>query len=245
MPQYPDYPENPPQRPPASSAPEDKPESLPIDEPDGEVSLVDEGEELPENWEDEVSNEEVPDDGPVEPVPEEPEEFPVEEEPEEEPEVELSAAEEPGPEEESAAAEPAPEPEIAEPEPEESRSPEEKTAKDKIVGLMDYLKGLADALPENKRENFMKSDARLSMEYVINTLKGKKGLLREIKEKVPEARSYRPSTEEVPDNQKVAGTLSYLGNLTNDFPDKDLFSVLKQRVQRIMSRIKAVTEKRK
>jgi hypothetical protein len=110
---------------------------------------------------------------------------------------------------------------------------------------MNYLKNLAGALPETKRENFLKSDARLSMEYVINTLKGKKGLLKEIKEKVPEARSYRPSAPEAPDNQKVAGTLSYLGNLTSALPDKDLFSVLKQRVQRIMSRIKAVTEKRK
>jgi hypothetical protein len=81
------------------------------------------------------------------------------------------------------------------------------------------------------------------MEYVINTLKGKRGLLEEIKEKVPEARSYRPSVPEVPDSQKVAGTLSYLGNLTSVLPDKDLFLVLKQRVQRIMSRIKAVGER--
>jgi hypothetical protein len=269
MPHYPDYPENPPQRPPAST-PEDNAESLPIDEPDDEVSLLDEGEELPEDWEEDVPDEELPGGEPVEPVPEESEEFPVEEppeEPEELPEEELLPADE-QPEEESSLVEaeepsagspleelsPAEEqpdtsPESSEQEnaakPDESENPEERTAKDKIVGLMNYLKNLAGALPESKRENFMKSDARLSMEYVINTLKGKKGLLKEIKEKVPEARSYRPSTPETPDNQQVAGTLSYLGNLTSALPDKDLFSALKQKVQRIMSRIKAITEKRK
>jgi hypothetical protein len=259
MPPYPNYPKNPPQRPPVST-PEDEDESLPIDEPDDDVSLIDEGEELPEDWGDDLADEGLPGDEPVEPVPEESEEFPIgepeeempaEELPEEEPipaEEEEPAAEEPVTEE-FAAEEPAEEEESATPpessESEESKKPEEKIVKDKIVGLMDYLKSLANTLPENKRENFLKSDARLSMEYVIHTLKGKKGLLEEIKEKVPEARSYRPSTPETPDSQKVAGTLSYLENLTSALPDQDLFSTLKQRVQRIMSRIKAVTEKGK
>jgi hypothetical protein len=256
MPPYPNYPENPSQEAPASF-PEDKPESLPIDESGEEAALVDGGEELPEDWEDDVSDEELPGDEPVEPVPEEPEEFPAAEET---PAEELSEEDEPVEEEAAAAEEPTTEEPLFEEEPEElpaadepaaeakpekSGRPEEKPIKDKIVGLMDYLKGLTSALPENKRENFMKSDARLSMEYVINALKGKKGLLKEIKEKVPETRAYRPSTPEVPDNQQVAGTLSYLGNLTSALPDKDLFSALKQKVQRIMSRIKAVTEKRK
>jgi hypothetical protein len=110
---------------------------------------------------------------------------------------------------------------------------------------MNYLKDLAGSLPEKKRESFMTSDARLSMEYVINTLEGKKGLLKEIKEKVPVADSFKPPPSSDSDNKKVAGTLSYLGNLSNSLPDKELFSALKQKVQRIMSRITAVTEKRK
>jgi hypothetical protein len=53
---------------------------------------------------------------------------------------------------------------------------ESKTAKVKpadTLALMNYLKGLADALPDKDKEHFMKSEARLSLENVIDTLKGK------------------------------------------------------------------------
>jgi hypothetical protein len=44
--------------------------------------------------------------------------------------------------------------------------------------------------------------------------------------------------------EKIAGTLSYLGNLSGSIEDKNLFSALRQKVQNIMSKIKAVTDKR-
>ena len=91
----------------------------------------------------------------------------------------------------------------------------------------------------------MQSDARLSMEYVINTLEGKKGLLKEMKAKVspkkplPAQQTVSPIAKE-----KIAGTLSYLGDLSGSIDDKNLFAALRQKVQSIMSRIKAVTDKR-
>jgi tetratricopeptide (TPR) repeat protein len=128
----------------------------------------------------------------------------------------------------------------------DSEAAEEELTREKIAGLMNYLKGLAGSLSDPKKEHFLKSDARLSMEYVINTLEGKKGLLREIREKLPEAefpepRLSAPEKSGV-DNQKLAGTLSYLDNLSSAMPDKDLLAALRQKVQNIMTRITGVNE---
>jgi hypothetical protein len=147
-------------------------------------------------------------------------------------------------------------PEFEEPKteaPENSPEKENKLTKSSIIDLMKYLKGLAGDLPDTKRENFMKSDARLSMEYVINTLDGKEGLFKGVRQKKPERRgSDRRSLpaggdrrNPYPDREKVAGTLSYLGELSSGLSDKNLFAALKQKVQRIMARIKNVTDKRK
>lgn len=229
---------------------DDEPDSLPFDDEDaaedGEVSLIDEGEDKPlDESEDAAEEVSLIDEG--EEMPEDWGDTP-----------EDMMPEAPFPEDELLPAEPETPPAPQEPVPPKAQKPaaEDALSKDKIVGLMNYLKDLAGGLPDLKRENFMKSDARLSMEYVINTLEGKKGLLKEIKEKIPEAKAptLRPNATKPGgraggtsgvNNQKVAGTLSYLENLSSDIPDKNLFAALKQKVHSIMSRIKAVTDKRK
>jgi hypothetical protein len=73
-----------------------------------------------------------------------------------------------------------------EPEPAESDSQEkQKKAKpgDDLLGLMKFLKSMTGALPDRDRESFMQSDARLSMEYIIDTLEGRKGLIRDIEQR--------------------------------------------------------------
>jgi len=124
---------------------------------------------------------------------------------------------------------------------------EEPFNRDSILGLMNYLKGLSGSLPEGKKDSFMKSDARLSLEYMINTLEGKKGLLKEIKTKVPsnEPPAVQSGTAEVPiATDKITGTLSYLGNLSGSIHDKNLFTALRKKVQSITSKINAVTDKK-
>jgi hypothetical protein len=77
--------------------------------------------------------------------------------------------------------------------PVESAAPKTEPQKEKTTGvaktdmlaLMNYLKGLAGSLPNKERDNFMQSDARISMEYVIDTLEGRKGLFREIEARRP------------------------------------------------------------
>jgi hypothetical protein len=111
-----------------------------------------------------------------------------------------------------------------------------KPIKEDILGLMKYLKTIAAALPDDKREAFMKSSARISLEYIINNLEGKKGLLREITEKNPSSKTAQAGGI---DGSQLAGTLSYLGSLSGSLPDRELVSVLNLKVQDIMSQIQA------
>ncbi|MFQ3547102.1 MAG: hypothetical protein SNJ56_02095 [Termitinemataceae bacterium] len=53
----------------------------------------------------------------------------------------------------------------------------------KVLNLFQYLKTLTEELPEEPKKNFKASEARLKMEYVIDKLEGRKGLLRELEEK--------------------------------------------------------------
>lgn len=111
-----------------------------------------------------------------------------------------------------------------------------KPTKEDILELMKYLKTIAAALPDDKREAFMKSGARISLEYIINNLEGKKGLLRELTEKKP---SFKTAQSGGIDGARLAGTLSYLGSLSGSLADRELVSVLNLKVQDIMLQIQA------
>jgi hypothetical protein len=135
------------------TGPADRPEDVPFDDEDTEVVLI-EGEE--------------PDLTEEESAPEEPE-APVEEEAplsEEEPEP-LMEEEAPVPEEDASPSTPHAPPPL----PEEKTSPPSSP----VLGLMNYLKTLAEALPDGLRREYMQSQARLSMERIIDTLEGRRG----------------------------------------------------------------------
>ena len=126
----------------------------------------------------------------------------------------------------------------------------DKLSKEAILDLMNYIKNLSASLPEEKKESFLQSNARVSMEYVINSLEGRKGLLKKIKarakEDSPVSLLSLPSSNALPAGlakDKITGTLSYLGNLSGSIKDKDLFIALRKKVQKIMTKIKSVTDK--
>jgi hypothetical protein len=236
QPPQPQYQPPPPREQPQYS-PGDEPEALPIDESDEELlALEDGGEENPQNWaepepgETEAAPEEAAEEfeeitAPEEPEPEEtlPEESLFTEEPlfNEEPEglEESLFNEEDMSEDQDESSAPA-----------KDKPDDDKLSPDSILGLMNYLKDLSSSLPENKRESFMQSDARRSMDHVIDALEGKKGQSREKAPKRSTATAGRSDPGAVPQRR---------------ITDKNLFNMLKQKVQSIMSRIKAVTDKRK
>jgi tetratricopeptide (TPR) repeat protein len=117
--------------------------------------------------------------------------------------------------------------------PEGSLPPE----KPKMLGLIQYLRSLAESLPKEKRDTFMKSDARLGMEYIIDTLEGRKGLFRGIQERVPVALSppkQQRETADVPKPKDVTNTLAYLGKLASALSDQHLSAAITRKVDTVI-----------
>jgi hypothetical protein len=179
-----------------------------------------------------------------------PEEPMLEEEPEPEPEMleEYEPATEPAVE-----LEPENEPEAipqSKPEPlAGEQKPSKNIPRKKALDLMRYLKDLADSLPQDRQDAFRKSDAHMQMEYVIDRLEGKKGLLKEAQRKNPPvpvleksvetatetSREKATSTKE--DLKKLASTLAYLGKLAGNLPDKDITEALERKVGRVIGEL--------
>jgi hypothetical protein len=251
---------------------------LPIDneEPEDEISLTDEEENL---FEEEEAEDLSDTDSETEPS----EEMFVE--PDAEPEVEVDPEGEvvpestDEPEELESAEEDSPEPESAEAgsaavqsEPSDTGSPElvlqdekkdDGIKKEETLALMNYLKGLAGSLPDKDRDAFMQSDARLSMEYVIDALEGRKGLIKDIENrtitapasaaknvphsdppaKLSKMAALRAEADErdklnPPKKRRktdVAGMLSFLAHLAGDLPDPNLGQAINRKVDTVIS----------
>jgi tetratricopeptide (TPR) repeat protein len=110
--------------------------------------------------------------------------------------------------------------------------------KSDLIALMYYLRDLSGGLTGKSREDFAHSDARLGLEYIINTLEGRKGLLRDIRDQFPpEASSPAgPEKEEVKPGD-LADTLRYLKNLAAALPDPDLGAAIGRKVNRVIREI--------
>ncbi len=124
----------------------------------------------------------------------------------------------------------------------------------KTLEMFSYLRSLIQELPEKRKAEFMSSDERLAMEYVIDRLEGKPGLFAGIVEKQTEIGTLESGTRASetfasgtgsPGAPEVAltatsliDTLSYLDNLMGALPDKNLKSSIDRRVERIVAGIK-------
>ncbi|GHU82251.1 hypothetical protein FACS189468_6270 [Spirochaetia bacterium] len=137
------------------------------------------------------------------------------------------------------------------PEPDESEisqesaapeEPEKKLSREELLDLLHYLKGLTDFLPEKKRETFMQSNARLSLDYVIDVLEGRKGLDQETEAPLPVPAPGTPAEEAgttgAPKPVELAGTLAYLGELASTLPGSDLAALITRKIDTIMTEIR-------
>ncbi|MDR1375178.1 MAG: tetratricopeptide repeat protein [Treponema sp.] len=112
-----------------------------------------------------------------------------------------------------------------------------------MLGLMRYLKSLAGSLPDKNRAIFMQSDARVSMEYIIDSLEGRKGLFKGIQERLPE--KIKVPSGETSGRVKttdVAGTLSFLGRLASALPDQGLSTAITRKVNTVITGIRSAAE---
>jgi tetratricopeptide (TPR) repeat protein len=127
--------------------------------------------------------------------------------------------------------------------PEDGLSPERavqkkpgEVKKGDLIGLMRYLKDLTGSLPDNNRDRFVQSDARLSMEFIIDSLEGRRGLFKGIQDRLP----VKPEPPKKPEKMKpgdVTGTLAFLGKLAAALPDRDLTAAITRKVDTVITGI--------
>jgi hypothetical protein len=135
--------------------------------------------------------------------------------------------------------------------PERKKEPE--LTKDGMLGLMNYLKNLAGALPDKDRDNFMQSEARLGMEHIITTLKGQRGLIKTVEErrtgnpplvfsgKMAALRAAAGSGESEPRKRKnpnLPGMLAFMAKLAGALPDQTLGLAISRKLDTVLSEIK-------
>jgi tetratricopeptide (TPR) repeat protein len=112
-----------------------------------------------------------------------------------------------------------------------------------MLGLMRCLKDLAGSLPDKNRAIFMQSDARIGIEYIIDSLEGRKGLFKGIQERLPEKTKLPPGeTSAKVKAADVAGTLRFLGRLASALPDQELSAAIARKVDTIVTEIHSVVE---
>jgi Flp pilus assembly protein TadD len=103
------------------------------------------------------------------------------------------------------------------------------------LNLMRYLKAMTGGLPQKAKEMFLRSEARLSMEYVIATLEGHTGLFKEIRDRklAPNPGGAAPVSpgREIPD---LTGTLDYLRKMAGALGDPDLSEALRRKVDTVI-----------
>ncbi len=88
----------------------------------------------------------------------------------------------------------------------------------KTAGLMDYLAGLAEYLPDEQRKRFDASDVKLRMEYIRERLRGASGLMSRLRGGPGGSeRAREPDAPSAPEvtvtSERVAGALRFLKGL--------------------------------
>ncbi|MFW5686308.1 MAG: hypothetical protein ACOC0O_06615, partial [Spirochaetota bacterium] len=115
----------------------------------------------------------------------------------------------------------------------------DEDADEDAAHLLDYLSTMATALPPEKREEYMASEERLKLEYLRARLAGRPGLRQD-------GLRYAPpngSGDQVPiTKQRLAATLSYIGEISRYLPDRGIGMALNHRVSTVLEHLRRLRE---
>ena len=118
-------------------------------------------------------------------------------------------------------------------------APAPKRSGDGEAGLLDYLSNLTQSLSEEKRSEFLNSEARLKLEYLKSRLRGEPGLKRDVERFAPSV----PSPSDVPLTPKrLTDTLTYISKMSGFHPDAGIGIALRSRVAVVLDRIRQLKE---
>lgn len=115
------------------------------------------------------------------------------------------------------------------------RLPRERQAE-----MFDYLLDLTQALPEEKRLDFRRSEARMRAEALRNRLRSRPGLRHTAaaRRRGAQRETDDSGTAGAPAGSRLKGTLDYLRNLSGALSDPDLAAAIDARLERIAARLR-------
>ncbi len=103
-----------------------------------------------------------------------------------------------------------------------------------MLGLFRFLKTITLALPEDKLSNYLFSDERIKMEYVIDRLSGKSGLKDDLR--IGRIRRSLGKKQEPARNTDFGETLDFLEAMVTGLPDQGFAVTFKNKLERIRDR---------
>lgn len=111
------------------------------------------------------------------------------------------------------------------------------------IGLFEKLYSMKDYLPEDKKEEFMKSETRLLLEFLINNLSGKPGIFA-ISETLRKSGMFAGEYSEItPESQSLSGkelvykVFGYIKDLINDIDDKNLAESMQNYIDKLLTKL--------
>lgn len=111
------------------------------------------------------------------------------------------------------------------------------------IGLFEKLYSMKDYLPDDKKEEFMKSETRLLLEFLINNLSGKPGIFA-ISETLRKSGMFAGEYSEItPESQSLSGkelvykVFGYIKDLIDDIEDKNLAESMQNYIDKLLTKL--------
>ncbi len=111
------------------------------------------------------------------------------------------------------------------------------------IGLFEKLYSMKDYLPDDKKEEFLKSETRLLLEFLINNLSGKPGIFA-ISETLRKSGMFAGEYSEItPESQSLSGkelvykVFGYIKDLINDIDDKNLAESMQNYIDKLLTKL--------
>jgi hypothetical protein len=120
----------------------------------------------------------------------------------------------------------------------------EQPSGSRTQSVIGYLEELGEYIPD-RRKSFLRSDARLKIEYIKSKLQGRSGIKHQIEDRFPPGRidSYTgtagSTTAGTPlDAVKIAETFDFMKNLASYHPDKTLGTMLQSKLNAVLHKLR-------
>jgi hypothetical protein len=104
-----------------------------------------------------------------------------------------------------------------------------------VLRLFNYLKSITMDLPDERLADYLISDERVQLEYIIDRLSGRPGL----KDQASALRAREGIVSSTAAAERIEESFAYLESLVEELPDQGFAVIMKNRLERLRERIEA------